>query len=329
MHPVEYRLPAEWEPQAALLTAWPQPGSDWDDVLPAVRNEYTAIIEAVAQREQVVLLVAPGDDSARERFASLSGVTLVPVRYNDTWCRDFGPLVMCNAGHRLALDFHFNGWGGKHEARLDNRVNAVLARQDLFAGFEFRQSLFEIEGGALDCDGAGTLLINRHCVRARHPYLEDAEIDHELKSWFNARHLLEIDMPPLPGDDTDGHIDTLARFIAADRIAFQSHRDDEVTRRLTGQLELLRSRRGAAYDLLALPAATDIDPAMPASYANFVLVNGALLVPRYGSEFDDDALDRLAAAFPDRQAIGVDARALASQGGGPHCACMQIPDALA
>jgi len=329
MYPVDYRLPAEWERQAALLMAWPFPESDWADVLTAVRDEYAAIVATVAARQPVVLLVAPGDESADERLAGIPHVTTVPVRFDDTWCRDYCPLVMCNAGHRLALDFHFNGWGGKHEARLDNRVNAVLARQDLFAGFEFRQSLFEIEGGALDCDGAGTLLINRHCLRVRHPYLEDAEIDHELMSWFNARHLLEIDMPPLPGDDTDGHIDTLARFVAAGRIAFQAHRDDAATRRLNGQLEALRSGHGAPYDLIALPAATDVEPERPASYANFVLINGAVLVPRYGSAVDDEALGVLADAFPERDAIGVDARALLSQGGGPHCACMHIPDALA
>jgi agmatine/peptidylarginine deiminase len=329
MHPVEYRLPAEWEPQAGLLLAWPAPNSDWHDVLDAIRDEYTGLIEAAVARQPVVLLVPPGDDSARHRLGRQTGIEYVEARYDDTWCRDYGPVVMCHAGARLALDFRFDGWGGKHEARRDDRVNTLLARHPLFEEFEFRQSLFEIEGGAIDCDGNGTLLFNRHCLRARHPHLDDAEVDHELGAWFNATCLLEIDMPPLPGDDTDGHVDTLARFVDGERIAFQTLADAAATRRLAGQLELLRRAGGRPYELIALPAPHDVDGSRPASYANFVLINDAVLVPRYGSRADDEALAVLADAFPGREAVAVDARTLISQGGGPHCACMHIPAALA
>lgn len=328
MHPVEYRLPAEWEKQSALLLAWPFPGSDWDPVLDGVQDEYAKLIETALTCQTVVLLVPPDDRTSR-RLGDPAGLERVEVRYNDTWCRDYGPIVLCNAGRRLALDFQFDGWGGRHEARLDNRVNAHLARHALFEDFDFRQSLFEIEGGAIECDGSGTLLFNRHCLRARHPHLEDAEVDDELRSWFNASHLLEIDMPPMEGDDTDGHIDTLARFAGEDRIVFQSLRDDSATRALNGQLELLRSGRGRPYELIALPSTDDLDPACPASYANFVLLSDALFVPRYGSRADDEALNTLSEAFPDRRAIGVDAAVMIGQGGGPHCASMQIPAPLA
>jgi len=329
MQPVDYRLPAEWEPQSALLLAWPFSGGDWTPVLDAVRAEYSALIETVRPRQSIVLLIQPGDDSAQAALGRPADIEYIEVRYNDTWCRDFGPITLTHAGQRLALDFHFDGWGGRFDARLDNRVNTYLARHALFSKFSFRQSLFELEGGAIECDGAGTLLVNRHCLRARAPHLTDAEVDFELRSWLNIDHLIAIDMPPMPGDDTDGHIDTLARFASATSLLFQSLRDPELTRRLTGQLEALRDRNGRPYALTALPVAADLDPGLAASYVNFILVNGAVLVPQYGSEYDDEARAILADAFPGRDAIGVEAATLVGQGGGPHCASMQIPASLA
>jgi agmatine/peptidylarginine deiminase len=329
VYPVDYRLPAEWEAHSALLLAWPTADGDWRDVLEPVRDEYAGLINAVVERQRVILLVPPKDESARRRLGRLPGLEFVAMPYDDTWCRDYGPIVMCKTGERLALDFHFNGWGGKHEARRDNLVNALLAQHRLFDSFEFRQSPFEIEGGAIDCDGNGTLLFNRHCLRVRHPQLQDDEVDQQLSAWLGASRLIEIDVPPLPGDDTDGHIDTLARFVAADRIAFQTLADADANRRLSGQLETLRCSDERAYELLALPAPDDIDATIPASYANFVLVNGAVLVPRYGSRSDAEALALLDEAFPSRDALSVSARTLLSQGGGPHCACMHIPESLA
>ena len=261
-------------------------------------------------------------------WAIRPGLHYIEVRYNDTWIRDFGPLTLCNAGKRLALDFYFNGWGGRHEARLDNRVNSILARHPLFADFDFRQSLLELEGGAIDCDGNGAVLINRHCMRTRTPHLTDSEADFELKTWLNADRLLEIDMPPLPGDDTDGHIDTLARFTDRETIVFQTLAKTADTIELNGQLELLRTAQGRAYRLIALPRADDIDPALAASYVNFVLVNGAVLVPAFGSRADVTGARTAVRTVPDRIAKSIDARMLIGQGGGPHCASMQIPAAL-
>ena len=328
MQTVDYRLPAEWERQSALLLAWPPEGGDWAPVLDAIRAEYRELIRAALRFQSLVLLVPPGDRSSVEALGDPPGLERIELRYNDTWCRDYGPITLTHAGRRLALDFHFNGWGGKFDARLDDRVNALLARHPLFSKLVFRQSLFELEGGAIESDGAGTLLINRHCQRTRASHLEDSEVDFELKSWLNLDHLIEIDVPPMPGDDTDGHIDTLARFVARDAIAFQSLRDAEATRTLLGQLEALRDRKGRPYTLTALPAPDDLDPELPASYANFILINKAVLVPQYGSRHDAEALQRLASLFPGREAVPVTASVLVTQGGGPHCASMQIPASL-
>jgi len=329
MHPVDYRLPAEWERQSAILFAWPFAGGDWDDVLDEIQREYAGFITASLEFQSVVLLIPPGDGGARARLGDRPGLQFMEMRYNDTWCRDFGPITMCSAGQRLALDFYFNGWGGRHEARLDNRVNSNLARHELFANFAFRQSLFELEGGAIDCDGEGGVLINRHCMRTRAPHLEDSEIDHELKAWLNASRLMEIDILPIPGDDTDGHIDTLARFTDRQTIVFQTLSDESATRMLNGQLELLRTAEGRAYRLIALPRPDDIDPGLAASYVNFILLNGAVLVPAFGSRADAPARELLSELFPDRIVKSVDAQTLVGQGGGPHCASMHVPAALA
>ncbi|MFU8878094.1 MAG: agmatine deiminase family protein [Wenzhouxiangellaceae bacterium] len=328
MHPVDYRLPAEWERQSALLLAWPFAGGDWQPVLEEIRTEYCEFIRQVLRRQAVVLLTQPGDRSAEQALGKPGGLYFLEVRYNDTWCRDFGPITLTHAGQRLALDFYFNGWGGRHEARLDNRVNTHLARHPLFAAFQFRQSLLELEGGAIECDGRGSLLINRHCMRARAPHLDDAEVDFELKRWLNIEHVLEIDMPPIAGDDTDGHIDTLARFAAPGKIVFQSLPDPDGTKKLLDQLERLRSNDGKAFELTALPVPDDLQPGLAASYANFVLINDAVLVPGFGSRQDESARSIIAGMFAECEAVTIPARTLVGQGGGPHCACMQIPASL-
>jgi agmatine/peptidylarginine deiminase len=324
-----FRLPAEWEQQAALLLAWPTPDGDWASLLDAIEADYAAFIEAVLAFQPVVLLVPPGSRRDRERIGAPPDLHRIELPYDDTWCRDYGPITLVHGGHRRALDFHFSGWGGKFEAGRDNRVNTHLARHRLFSDLSFRQSHLEIEGGAIESNGAGLLLINRHCMRTRIPFLDDAELDHELSEWLNLEKVLAINVEPLPGDDTDGHIDTLARFIGPRRIAFQSLPSATATRDLLGQLEALRTPDGRPFELHAMPHPDDTDPTQPASYANFVLINGAVLVPRFGSRHDDDAQGRIAALFPDRRVVGVPAATLVTQGGGPHCACMQIPAALA
>lgn len=321
----EFRLPAEWERQSATLLTWPHGSTDWAADLAAIRAEYSALIEAILPHQQVVLLVPPTGPS--EPLGARPGLHYLAVPTNDTWCRDYGPVTLVHAGRRRALDFHFNGWGGKHPAELDDRVNSHLARSELFNRLEFGQYLFELEGGAIDTDGNGHLLINRHCLRTRHPHLRDAEIDHQLRQLLHVEQVLGIDLEPTPGDDTDGHIDTLARFAATDTIVFQHQRDPERTRRLVDQIEGVAAALKREMHLVGLPAPESLGADVPASYVNFVFINDALLVPAYGSSVDDAAAGVLADAV-DREVIAVPAATMIGQNGGPHCASMHIPAAL-
>lgn len=324
----DFRLPAEWERQSATLLAWPHAASDWASDLAAVQAEYIDLIRTITRYQQVVLLIPRGNTDARAKLGERPGLHYVEVRYNDTWTRDYGPITLTHAGERLALDFYFDGWGGKHPATFDNRVNTHLARHELFSRFTFRQYLFELEGGAIDCDGQGYLLINWHCLRARHPHLSDREIDHELHTLLNADKVLGIDLPPMPGDETDGHVDTLARFVNPRTIVFQTQRDPVRTRLMAGQLEALRQEADQNYELVTLPCPDDLDESVPASYANFALINDAVLVPQFGSKRDPEALEILGDLLDERAAEPAPARALIRQGGGPHCATMHIPASL-
>ena len=325
----DYRLPAEWERQSATVLAWPHEHTDWAGNLAAIQDEYLALIDAITRRQPAVVLVPPDDPEAARRIGERPQVRMLPVRYNDTWCRDFGPITLVHAGQRLAMDFHFNGWGGKYPAPLDNRVNTLLARHRLFQGLTFRQSLFELEGGAIDSDGRGRLLVNWHCLQARQPHLSRAEIDHELRTLLNVDDVLGIDVEPMSGDDTDGHIDTLARFVAADTLVFQIQPEPALTDGLRRQLEALRGPAGKPYRLVGLPPPEAIDQTLPANYVNFLFVNGACLVPAYASPTDAEAVAALQELLPDRVVEPVPARALIGQFGGIHCATMHLPAALA
>lgn len=328
MSHTEFRLPAEWERQSATLLAWPATNSDWSGQLDAVRDEYVALIEHILEFQHVVVLVPPEEPLAKEIPADGPKVHRIPLEYNDTWCRDYGPIVLVGTGQRLALDFRFNGWGGKYPAELDNRVNKHLAGHELFSRFSFRQYLFELEGGAIDSDGRGHLLVNWHCLRARHPHLSEHQIEHELHTLLNVQTVLGIDMEPMPGDDTDGHIDTLARFVRPETIVFQLQRESERNEILRGQLESMRTEDDKAFELVGLPCADDLESGLAASYANFLLVNDACLVPAYGSRQDESACQIFAELLPDRSIVPVRASSMITQSGGPHCATMHIPAAL-
>lgn len=222
------RLPAEWEPQSAVLIAWPHADTDWADRLGDVEDTYIALVAAITRFQPVLICVADDDLQAysRARLASarvdMSQVRFIEIAYDDTWLRDSGPITLRGNGSFRLLDFRFTGWGGKFDASLDDRLVEGLHRAGTF-GDSSRQSIdFALEGGAIDSDGAGTVLTTWTCLHERHPDVARNVLSDQLSGWLHQDRILWLDHGYLEGDDTDAHIDTLARFAAEDAIVYQS-----------------------------------------------------------------------------------------------------------
>ncbi|MFT4247007.1 MAG: agmatine deiminase family protein [Pseudomonas sp.] len=338
-----FRFPAEWEPQSAVLIAWPHADTDWAERLGEVEETYVALVAAIARFEPVLICVADEDlqvyAEARLRSAriDMEQVRFVAAAYNDTWLRDSGPISLRRDGDGFQLlDFRFTGWGGKFEANLDDQLVGVLDAAQIFTGHKVRSIDFALEGGAIDTDGAGTLLTTWQCLHERHPQRSRASLDSDLAEWLAQQRVLWLEHGYLEGDDTDAHIDTLARFASPDSIVYQACDDasDAHHAELTAmgeELAALRTADGRPYRLFPLPWARPIidqGRRLAASYANFLIVNGAVLIPAYGDPADTAARDVLAVAFPDREIVQVPCRPLIWQNGSLHCITMQLPAGL-
>ena len=336
------RFPAEWEPQSAILIAWPHAGTDWADRLGEVEETYIALVQAITRFQPVVVCVADDDIETyaemrlRSNRVDMARVRFVTVAYDDTWLRDSGPITLRDgAGFRL-LDFRFTAWGGKFEAGRDDLLVEALAAQGLFGDAARQRIDFALEGGGIETDGAGTLLTTWHCLHERHPDATRAQLSAQLADWLHQDRVLWLDHGALEGDDTDAHIDTLARFAPGDAIVFQAC-DDEADshyadlKAMADEIAALRTRDGRPYALFPLPWAKpviDEGRRLAASYANFLIVNGAVLMPAYGDPADAAAAAVLAQAFPGREIVQVPCRPLIWQNGSLHCITMQLPEGL-
>lgn len=340
--PAPLRFPAEWEPQSAVLLAWPHAGTDWAERLDEVEATYVALVAAIARRETVVVCVA---DAELRRHAQArlhaAGVDLARVRfealpYDDTWLRDSGPITLREGDGFRLLDFHFTAWGGKFASGLDDRIVATLAERGLFPAARRERIEFALEGGGIDTDGAGTLLSTWRCLHERHPTAGRAETTARLQAWLRQERVLWLDRGYLEGDDTDAHVDTLARFAAIDAIVYQGCQDPSDThyhelQAMAAELASFRTLGGKPYRLFELPWARPIldgGRRLAASYANFLVINGAVLVPAYGDDADQGAAAMLQQAFPDREIVAVPCRPLIWQNGSLHCVTMQLPQGL-
>ena len=341
------RFPAEWEPQAAILIAWPNAETDWVERLAGVEETYIALVAAITRFQRVIICVADDDVETyaemrlRSNRIDMDRVRFVTVPYDDTWLRDSGPITLRdNAGFRL-LDFRFTGWGGKYGASDDDRLVERLTEQDVFATQDRQTIDFALEGGAIETDGEGTLLTTWQCLHERHPDASREELADKLAGWLQQDRVLWLDHGALEGDDTDAHIDTLARFAARDAIVFQACDDQADShyadlKAMADEIAALHTRDGKPYRLFPLPWAkpvidvgADGNPRrLAASYANFLIVNGAVLMPAYNDEADAAAAAVLAEAFPDREIVQVPCRPLIWQNGSLHCITMQLPEGL-
>ncbi|ALN63683.1 hypothetical protein GLA29479_2820 [Lysobacter antibioticus] len=336
------RFPAEWEPQSAVLIAWPNADTDWAERLGEVEETYIALVAAIVRYQPVLICVADDDVQAyaRARLSSaridMACVHFIEAPYDDTWLRDSGPISLRDGeGFRL-LDFRFTGWGGKFDASQDDLLVERLTEMGTFSN-STRQSIdFALEGGAIETDGAGTLLSTWQCLHERHPQAGREEITAKLAGWLQQDRVLWLDHGYLEGDDTDAHIDTLARFAAPDAIVYQGCDDPADShygelQAMAAELAALRTRDGQPYRLFALPWAQpviDENRRLAASYANFLIINGAVLMPAYGDAADAEAQAVLARAFPDRDIVPVPCRSLIWQNGSLHCVTMQLPQGL-
>ncbi|WP_203322439.1 agmatine deiminase family protein [Pseudoxanthomonas beigongshangi] len=337
-----FRFPAEWEPQSAILIAWPHADTDWAERLGEVEETYVALVAAITRFQDVVICVADDDlqiyAEARLRSArvDMDRVRFVPAEYDDTWLRDSGPISLHDGGRFKLLDFRFTGWGGKFEASRDDRLVGELSGMNLFHNYFVQSIDFALEGGAIETDGEGTLLTTWQCLHERHPQASREELTARLGGWLKQDRVLWLDHGYLEGDDTDAHVDTLARFAPGDAIVFQACDDPADShfaelQAMAADIAALSTRTGEPYRPFPLPWAQpvlDNGRRLAASYANYLILNGAVLMPAYGDPADAKAAEVLAAAYPGREIVQVPCRALIWQNGSLHCITMQLPQGL-
>lgn len=332
-----YFLPAEWHPQSFIQLTWPHQDTDWNYMLDEVEECFLNLAREIASR-QPLLLVAPEFPKALENFEFKENVFYVECPTNDTWARDHGFISLLNEQEEVRLvDFCFNGWGMKFAACKDNLINSQLVKSSLLNGTYQNCRNFVLEGGSIESDGEGTLLTTSLCLLApnRNDTLDKQEIEDYLKKSFNLKQVLWLDHGYLAGDDTDSHIDTLARLCPDHTICYVQCTDTEdehytELKKMEEQLKEFRTLDNKPFRLLGLPmpeAIYDEDgERLPATYANFLIMNDAVLYPTYDQpENDRKAACVLQEAFPGKEIIGVDCRALIKQHGSLHCVTMQYP----
>jgi agmatine deiminase len=328
-------IPAEWSPHRAMWVGWPSHAELWEENLEPAQAEVEALVRALAGpgRERVKLLVGKPEalEDARARFAGVDGVEVIDGRFGDIWLRDTGPIF--GAGSARAAVFLFNGWGGKYELEHDD---AVAAQIGAASGTPLDRHDFVLEGGALDHDGAGTILTTRQCLLNpnRNPDWTEATAEAALAASLGARKVLWLG-DGLLNDHTDGHVDNLARFVAPGVVAHpvawgRADPNDAVYAEVARTLSKLTDAEGRALRLLPLPSpgfvGDEDERPVPASHMNFLIANGAVIVPTYGDARAADLVCQgLKTVFPDREIIPLPSLAILSGGGSFHCISQQEP----
>ena len=340
--PTRSRLPAEWEPQDGVILVWPHDRSDWRNTLEAIEALYIKMAIAISRFETALIVCR--DELHEQHVRSLLQHAPTPVwpylfmraPSNDSWVRDYGPLTVYRDQQAVALDFSFNAWGGKYHCTDDRQITRTLySHRDIFCA-----TLLPVpevlEGGGIESDGAGTILCTTSCLLSptRNPYFSREDYLHLFQTHFGTERILWVEQGYLPGDDTDGHIDTLARFCDPHTIAYVSAGSDSddfspALRRMETSLRQFRTHANQPYRLVPLPPPPALydqhGQRLPASYANFLIVNQAVLYPVYGNPADEQAHAALATCFPDRTLVPLDCSAAVVQFGSLHCLTMQLP----
>ena len=318
-------MPPEWAPQDWLWIGFPHDAEEWPEVLGRAQEQIAAFANAVAESGQEVrLLVRDAANEARARSLVSAAVKIERRVFGDVWLRDTGPLVR---GDASALRCRFNGWGGKYLMEGDQTVGAELARE---AGLEVVEGDWILEGGAIDGDGAGRVVTTEQCLLNpnRNPQLNRDDIEMRLQRQLGFERVLWLG-DGLLNDHTDGHVDNLARFVGPNRLALpRASGPDDPNAAIYADAK--RRAEAAGVEIAEIPSPGLITRGNfiePASYANFAITSNLVVVPTFGSPFDADGVDAIAALFPDRATIGLPGDAVLAGGGGFHCASQQMPSA--
>ena len=332
-------MPAEWEKQKLVLLSFPHEETDWADennekALEEALSPFIRIAQAIAYGE-AVYIICKNKEKISSMFCSTRNMTFIEIPTNDTWIRDYGYITVKENGENILLDFTFDGWGGKFEASLDNSVNTALHKKGYMGTTALESIDFVLEGGSIESDGEGTLLTTTQCLcnPNRNAGLSKEEVEKHLKTSLGAKKVLWLDHGYLAGDDTDSHIDTLARFVNRETIAYVKCDDTEdehyeALQNMEVQLQSFRTKEGKEYTLIALPMCeatyNNEGERLPATYANFLITNNALVYPTYNDKNDKKAGEIFKMLFPDREVIPVNCLKLIEQGGSLHCSTMQV-----
>jgi len=328
-------MPAEWERQQCVLMSFPHEETDWaDGDLNEALSPFIRIAQAIAYKE-AVYIVCKDKSKIASMFCSTRNMTFIEIPTNDTWIRDYGYISVKEDGEKRLLDFTFDGWGGKFEASLDNAVNTLLHQKGYMGITPLEQIDFVLEGGSIESDGKGTLLTTSECLcnPNRNGGLNKKEVEEKLKTYVGAERILWLDYGYLVGDDTDSHIDTLARFVNKETIVYVKcdNREDEhyaSLQKMEAQLQSFRTKDGNPYTLVPLPMTDaiyyDKQERLPATYANFLITNDALVYPSYGDKNDTIVHEIFKELFPKKEIIPINCLKLIEQGGSLHCSTMQV-----
>lgn len=332
-------FPAEWHPQSAVQLTWPHEDTDWQPILDEVIPCFVSIAREIV-KHGILLIVCRDIDKVKRQLGSVNeqNIHFHALDSNDTWARDHGAISVFINDEPVIYDFMFNGWGLKFAANKDNLITRRLHENNAFASsVDYVNCLnFVLEGGSLESDGKGTLLTTYTCLGApnRNDTLDQTAIERQLRDKFGLSRVLWLYHGYLAGDDTDSHVDTLARFCDEQTIAYVACYDPEdehyeELNAMKAELQRFRTDKGMPYRLIPLPMAEKVEwngERLPATYANFLIINGAVLMPFYDSPMDMVAQEQLKGAFPDREVIGVNCLPLIKQHGSLHCVTMQYPE---
>ena len=338
----QHLLP-EWSPQSGVMLTWPHRESYWVNTLDQIDHVFTQTAYHTSLREKVWITCLDAQHHThiqsllKNANANLNNIFIYEARTNDIWVRDHGPITVSKNGTLLLLDFIFTGWGYKYPAEFDNVLTQALYQQQAFGQIAMEKIPLALEGGAIEVDGHGTLLTTRSCVlsKIRNPHMSEEEIALYLKNTLGVERILWLTHGALEGDDTDGHVDTLARFTDPKTICYVKCTDETDSHYATfsameKELQHFKDYQGNPYRLIALPwpqkRLADFDGRrLPITYANFLIINEAVLVPTYDDPADEAALTVIAQCFPDREIIAIPSLPVVQWYGSIHCMTMQLP----